>query len=161
MFFNLNQIFIRVMGISENLVRKPIIFNIDVNGQFTGVTETLHLSSNRLSRLQLHLDRWSEPMSIAIQLNEAELPSVLHSVFNYTRDNIRWSFYVTEDSPDNKCFYIQLNGTKIYYDSCYECNILRSLAIESITTSHFMIIDADGILSSIAFGIYFISYFSR
>lgn len=148
-FSNMNPVFNHVMDIKESDVIISSKYHIDIREDYTGVTQTLHLSFARMDRLPFHLSRWHDNMSIALQLFEHELPQALDYVMKYARNNIRWSFYIIDDAPTNKCFYIRKNGTRLFHDSCYECNILRNLAIESITTSHFLIIDGDGIMTRI------------
>ena len=112
---------------------------------------TLILSPNRLDRLPLHLQRWRGPMSIAIQLEESELEDTAKIVSSIERKNIRFTFYVLKNSSDkHRCSFISLNGTNVYYNSCFVINELRNLAIETIETTHFMIVDGDAIISSIA-----------
>lgn len=112
---------------------------------------TLTLSPNRLDRLPLHMQRWKGPMSIAIQLNEEELQETVKIINSIHRKNIRFTFYVVKQLPTNNyhCSFISMNRTTVYYDSCFVINELRNLAIESIHTTHFMLIDGDAIISSI------------
>lgn len=112
---------------------------------------TLTLSPNRLDRLPLHMQRWKGPMSIAIQLNEEELQETIKIINSIHRKNIRFTFYIVKQLQDNNyhCSFVSMNGTIVYYDSCFVINELRNLAIESIQTTHFMLIDGDAIISSI------------
>ena len=88
-------------------------------------------------------------MSISIQLYENELEEVLLTVFKYQRYNIIYTLYVIPQ--DAICYYNSLSGEQVNHTSCYDVNVLRNLAIETIRTSHFMIVDGDGIISSISF----------
>ena len=120
-----------------------------IHKNYTGVTMTLILSPNRLDRLPLHLQRWRGPMSIAIQLEESELEDTAKIVSSIERKNIRFTFYVLKNSSDkHRCSFISLNGTNVYYNSCFVINELRNLAIETIETTHFMIVDGDAIISN-------------
>lgn len=121
-----------------------------ISTNYTGVTLTLPLSLNRLDRLPLHLERWSGPMSISIQLDESELMDTALIVTSARRRNIRFTFYIVKTPAKGKtpCTFMSLNRTTVFYDSCFAINVLRNLAIETIRTTHFMIIDGDGILSS-------------
>ena len=49
---------------------------IDLHDNFTDVTMTFTLTTDRLNRLPLQFKRWKGPMSLAIQLDEEELPKV-------------------------------------------------------------------------------------
>ena len=110
---------------------------------------TLPLSLNRMDRLYLHLDRWKGPMSIAVQVNEEDFNDLIRIVKVIKRNNIRFTFYIVKELIESKyrCIFKSMNGTDVYYESCYAINVLRNLAIETIQTSHFMIIDGDGIVS--------------
>ena len=126
---------------------------IDIYSNFTGVTLTLHLSNSHLNRLPYHLDRWKGPVSIAIQLHEKDLTTTIKTISTITRKNIRFTFYVIRMKEDgNKhCTFKSVNNTVVYYQNCYVINELRNLAIETIQTSHFIVVDGDGLLSGIYF----------
>ena len=112
---------------------------------------TLNLSPNRMDRLSLHFDRWKGPMSIAIQLTEEEFRSTMKSIELINRENIRFTFYIVKASHSKqpRCTYITKKGKTVSFETCFVINELRNLAIETIQTTHFMILDGDGILSSI------------
>ena len=40
-----------------------------------------------------------------------------------------------------------MNNTIVYHQNCYVINELRNLAIETIQTSHFILVDGDGLIS--------------
>lgn len=110
---------------------------------------TLPLSTKRLDRFPLHLKRWKGPMSIAIQINEDELPGVARILSSIKRGNIRWTLYIVKRQPySDHCTFVSMNGTKVKYENCFVVNELRNLAIETIRTTHFLIVDGDGIISS-------------
>lgn len=111
---------------------------------------TLILSPNRMDRLPLHFTRWHGPMSIAIQLTEEELIPTFHLIQSISRENIRFTFYVIQKMPEKKprCTMVSQKGVTVNFDTCFVINELRNLAIETIQTTHFMILDGDGILSS-------------
>ena len=112
---------------------------------------TLFLSLNRFDRLPYHLNRWKGPMSIAIQINEEELEEMIDEIVKIQRNNIRFTFYIVQKTVENepRCSFITMNGKSIPLQNCFVYNVLRNLAIETITTSHFLLIDGDGIISSI------------
>ena len=123
-----------------------MILLVDVYKNFTGITETLVLTPNRLDRLPLHLDRWNGSMSIAIQMTEDELPTVAQVISTINRPNIRFTLYIAKDSG---CDYVSESRKVYHFNNCFVINELRDLAIETIETTHFMVIDGDGILSSL------------
>ena len=123
-----------------------------IKKDFTGVTMILALSPSRLDRLPLHLQRWKGPMSISIQLNEEELEETAMIINAINRKNIRFTFYVVKklQNPSKNnyhCSFISMNRKVVYYDSCFVINELRNLAIETILTTHYMLIDGDAIIS--------------
>ena len=122
-----------------------MILLVDVYKNFTVITETLVLTPNRLDRLPLHLDRWNGSMSIAIQMTEDELPTVAQVISTINRPNIRFTLYIAKDSG---CDYVSESRKVYHFNNCFVINELRDLAIETIETTHFMVIDGDGILSS-------------
>ena len=84
--------------------------------------------------------------------------------------NIRWDFYVhftnisnflclgvmvvglvqtikKKEDGNKHCTFKSVNNTIVYYQNCYVINELRNLAIETIQTSHFIIVDGDGLIS--------------
>ena len=128
-----------------------MIVIIDIHENFAGVTMTLLLSLNRFDRLPYHLNRWKGPMSIAIQINEEEIDEMLDEIEKIQRNNIRFTFYIIKKNPENKprCHFMSMSGKSIPLQNCFVCNVLRNLAIETIKTSHFLLIDGDGIVSSI------------
>lgn len=108
------------------------------------------LSTDRMNRLPFHLDRWHEPMSIVIQCNENELSSISTYITSISRSNIRFTFYVIKNDTSDirKCSFISRNMTTIYSEFCYPLNELRDLSIETIKTSHFLILDGDALITS-------------
>ena len=117
---------------------------------YTGITMTLPLSTERLDRLPLHLNRWKGKMSIVIQLKEEELEIVAKTVSALPLRSIRFTFYVIAKQEEgvSRCVFISMNRTQVHYDTCLVINVLRNLAIETIRSTHFMVIDGDGILTS-------------
>ena len=111
---------------------------------------TFTLTTDRLNRLPLQFKRWKGPMSLAIQLDEEELPKVARILSKINRTNIRYTFYITKNIGKDipRCTFIAMNGTSLLYNRCFVINELRNLAIESIQTTHYMLIDSDGIISS-------------
>ena len=79
-----------------------------------------------------------------------ELPKVARILSKINRTNIRYTFYITKNIGKDipRCTFIAMNGTSLLYNRCFVINELRNLAIESIQTTHYMIIDSDGIISS-------------
>ena len=123
---------------------------LDIHANFTGVTLTMSLSTDRMDRLPFHLYRWHEPMSIVIQLYEDELSTIASIISGIQRPNIRFTLYILKNVPrGRKGFsFITMNNKVIYYKSCFAYNELRDLAIETIQTTHYLMIDGDAIITS-------------
>lgn len=98
-------------------------------------------------------------MSVAIQLDEEELPQVAKLLSRMTRSNVRFTLYIVKKAKKiiPRCSFIAMNGSSVLYDRCFVINELRNLAIETIQTTHFMLIDSDSIISSISFILLFYS----
>ena len=114
---------------------------------------TLPLSPKRMDRLPLHFDRWKGPMSVVIQLNEEEMEDVAKIVNSIQRKNVRFTFYIIKkpETKSYRCTFISYNRTAVHYETCFVINVLRNLAIETIRTTHFMVVDGDGIISSMIY----------
>ena len=124
---------------------------IDIHENYTGITLVFILSTERMNRLPLQLQRWNGNMSIAILLEKHELPYIASIVTTVNHPSIRFTFYILDDSPSRKnhCSVVLPKFERQYYHYCFPYNVLRDLAIESIQTSHYLLIDSDAILSSI------------
>lgn len=106
------------------------------------------LSPSRFDRLPLHFDRWKGPMSIAVQINEEEIENAITTISTFNRTNIRFTFYIVKNQNENpRCSFVTMKNVTVKYDTCFVINELRNLAIETIQTSHYLIVDADGIVS--------------
>ena len=87
-------------------------------------------------------------MSIAIQMKEEEFKSAMKSILSIQRTNVRFIFYIVKKQISNqRCSFVSLKNATIMYDTCFVYNELRNLAIETIQTSHYLLVDADGIVS--------------
>lgn len=137
-------------------IREPCSFHfyylslLDINQNYTGVTVVTLLSTHRLDRLQFHLDRWHEPLSIVIQMGEDDISTVATVVSNITRPNIRFTFYILKniEKGQARCSYVRKSGEIVLTDSCFPINVLRDLGIETIQTTHYFILDGDAVISS-------------
>ena len=105
----------------------------------------LMLTANRMNRFPFHIERWEKNISVAIETSEEELPSLVKTIALVKRDNIRYTFQVIKKTKEGCRFFY--NNRTIIYDSCFDINLLRDLAIETVTTTHFLIVDGDAIIS--------------
>ncbi len=101
---------------------------------------------NRLDRLPYILQRWKGALSVAVLVREGELDSLLDTITLYSPlSRIVFTVYVMKDITDeNTPFYTLFNGTRLLYpNGFYPINTMRDLAIESISTTHCLIVDSD------------------
>lgn len=90
-------------------------------------------------------------MSVAVFATEDEVKDVAFDIINYkSARSIVYTIYVQKRiSSSNTPYYLNREGVRFEYpEGVYPLNVLRNLAIESITTSHYMLIDADVFLST-------------
>ena len=104
-----------------------------------------------MNRLPYHMKRWKGNMSVAIMCDESEMPLVASLLEDYiNRSGIVFSFYVRKTITKlNTPYYLQEDGKRVYRDSgLFPISFLRLLAIECITTTHYLSIDGDVFISS-------------
>ena len=103
-----------------------------------------------MDRFPLHLKRWKGPMSIAIQLEEDELEQMASTLLSLSRRDIRFTLYIVKKiTLSFKCTFQTMKNKTERLQSCFVINELRNLAIETIRTTHYLLVDGDGLVSSI------------
>lgn len=136
--------------------------SIDIHDQgYTGTTLIFTLSSllsrpftrsiDRLDRFPYILERWKGPVSVGLFVPEAQLYILAKRLFALApRRNVVFTIYVLKTIVRGHVpFYNDRDDKRIYAGrGMYPVNLLRDLAIESISTTHYMIIDADVLLST-------------
>lgn len=105
---------------------------------------------NRIDRLPFILPRWRGKISIAIYLEESELHILEENLSELAyRRNIVYTFYIRKEQPSVLPSFLTFqNTTLLYPNGLYPMNILRDLSIEAITTSHYVLLDIDILMSS-------------
>lgn len=106
---------------------------------------------NRLDRFPYHLQRWKGRMSVAIMCEEKEVPLIASFLERHLhRSGIVFTVYVRKPiTRENTPYYLLENRTRVALESgVFPHNFLRLLAIESISTTHYISIDGDIFLSS-------------
>ena len=140
----------------------PSAHSIDIHDQgYTGTTLTFTLSSllshsftrsvDRLDRFPYILERWKGPISVGLYVLEAQLYILAKRLFTLApRRNVVFIIYVLKTIVRGHVpFYNDRDNKRIYAGrGMYPVNLLRDLTIESISTTHYMIIDADVLLST-------------
>ena len=82
-------------------------------------------------------------------MKENEILFVYKFISSVNRTNLRFSFYIVKDNGiSTGCEYINQQSKIIRLEKCFVINELRNLAIETIETTNFLVVDGDGILSS-------------
>lgn len=105
----------------------------------------------RFDRLPYMFNRWNDSISIGVFATEDEVKDVAFDILTYKTDrSVVYTIYVQKRITNaNIPYYLNRDGVRYeYQEGLYPVNLLRDLSIESVTTSHFMVIDADVFLSS-------------
>ena len=105
----------------------------------------------RFDRLPYMFSRWNDSISIGVFATEDEVKDVAFDILTYKTDrSVVYTIYVQKRITNaNTPYYLNRDGVRYeYQEGLYPVNLLRDLSIESVTTSHFMVIDADVFLSN-------------
>lgn len=106
-------------------------------------------SLDRIDRLPFLFDRWDGPLVLTLFADVQNITEIELFVNKYgDRVNTTIIFYLTDNSVVNGNNYITTmnNGTieRIAFDQpLFPINLLRSLGIHSIQTTHYSVIDID------------------
>ena len=131
------------------------------NTNYTGATVATQISYlhsiiitlrlNRVDRLPFLISRWGGLISLAVFLDESELPRLFNALNSFTSQRrIVFSFYVRKQITPSiiPTFIASGSRTLSFKDGIYPMNILRDMAIESIETTHYVLLDIDIFTSS-------------
>ena len=121
---------------------------LDVHKEYTGVTLVTQISLSRIDRLPYHLARWKELKVILIMVTRSNLQEAWTKLAAFKEPSLRFILYVVD--PQFTPYFINttdpwtvLQRTRPFYS----LNLFRDIAIESITTTHFLMIDGDVFVS--------------
>ena len=93
------------------------------------------------------MKRWRGPMSTVLFIEEDQLRDVATFILQQQRSNIIYSLYIRHTSSSN-IPYVARKGKRFYYvNGLYPTNTLRNIGIESILTSHYLLLNIDTIPS--------------
>ena len=117
---------------------------------YSGVTLVHHFKwsssfalRNRLSQKELfenHLKQWEGPVSTVLFIEQNELKSAASLIMKHNRTNLIYSLYILPKEPSPP--YRIIKGERREYASpLYPINELRDLGIESIVTTHYLLLD--------------------
>ncbi len=99
-----------------------------------------------MNRLPFILERWKGAVSLAILVREKEIAFLADKLSRYiTLSRVVFTIYVmkTITSQNTPYYVLRDGGHKEYYGGFYPVNTMRDLSIESITTTHCLVSDAD------------------
>ena len=122
---------------------------LDVHKEYTGVTLVTQISLSRIDRLPYHLARWKELKVIVVMVTRSELQEAWTKLGAFKERSLRFILYVInlQSTP----YFIKNTNpwtTAPRARPFYSLNLFRDIAIESITTTHFLMIDGDVFVSS-------------
>ena len=119
----------------------------------------LPLSLQRMDRLPFHFDRWDGDYSIALQMKEEEMKKAAGMINRISKKNVRFSLYIIEAKKKvYRCTFRTMKQTISNFSSCFDINVLRNLAIETILTSHYLLTDGDAVISCVFFIVHLLFY---
>ena len=97
---------------------------------------------NRVDRFPFLLARWRGPISSVMFVSEAEVEKACEFLFQHRNRPIIFTLYIVHNMGVNPFFY---QGTRRVYfkQGLYPYNVLRNIGIESITTTHYLLVDID------------------
>lgn len=103
-----------------------------------------------MDRLPFFITRWKGRISIAVYLQENDLHTLEEDMNRIAfHRNITFIFYIRRiRGSETPSVFTWQNKTIMYPNGIYPMNILRDLSIESITTSHYVLLDVDTFISS-------------
>ena len=93
------------------------------------------------------MKRWRGPISTVLFIEENQLRDVAAFILQQKRYNVIYSLYIRHTSSSN-IPYVARKGKRVYYvNGIYPTNTLRNIGIESILTSHYLLLNIDTIPS--------------
>ena len=97
---------------------------------------------DRKNRVNQHLSRWPGYLSIALLIIEDQLTEAADMITELASTH-RIIFTVYMIKKLTKPFLIRYDGSVVKMPPILPMNLLRDLCIESIETSHYIIVDVD------------------
>ena len=126
--------------------------NITLTTQFSYVRYPLiTLSLNRINRFAFILQRWSGDVSAAVFVQQSKVDKLAERMLQFASERrVVFTVYVQKTiDPERRPYYLTSKRKKRSFSKgLYPMNLLRDLAIESIQTTHYCMIDVDVFLSS-------------
>ncbi|KAM7453926.1 hypothetical protein BLSTO_05322 [Blastocystis sp. subtype 1] len=117
------------------------------NVSYSGVTLVNHLTYDKRQILPILMKRWRGPISTVLFIEEDQLRDVAVFILQQKRFNVIYSLY-TRHTSSSSIPYVARKGKRVYYvNGIYPTNTLRNIGIESILTSHYLLLNIDTIPS--------------
>ena len=102
-----------------------------------------------MDRIPFHLQRWRGPKVFSILVEPHQLQEAWKQLSIIEDDQLEIVLYIV-DTSISQPFIKNRQKSKVYNeDFFYPINFLRDITIESVRTTHFLLIDVDVFLSSI------------
>ena len=104
-----------------------------------------------MDRIPYLIKRWKRDISIAVFLEEKDIPQLETVITKFTSlKRIVFSFYIRKTiTPSNTPYYRKDKTNVKYFDNgLYPMNIMRDMAIESVETTHYLLLDIDTFIST-------------
>lgn len=116
-----------------------------------------------MDRLPYLFERWKGPLCLSVVVETTELPQVDEMISRYKdREHLIFVFYIRKpfnpEVKDDNYFINFLNSTITYQvqdNAIFPINLLRSLGINGIHTTHFMVTDIDLLPSNTLYSHFF------
>ena len=104
-------------------------------------TESFRNSYDRINRYPYLLKRWKGPIVSVFIIQEIEFRALMEFILQQTR-SILFNIYIIPTYTITPFIY---QGKHKYYmpNGIYPFNVLRDIGIESITTTHYLLLDID------------------
>ncbi|KAK8831043.1 hypothetical protein WA577_007669 [Blastocystis sp. JDR] len=107
---------------------------------YSGITLIHHLKLSQKELFENHLKQWEGPVSTVLFIEQNELKSAASLIMKHNRTNLIYSLYILPKEPSPP--YRIIKGERREYASpLYPINELRDLGIESIMTTHYLLLD--------------------
>ena len=106
---------------------------------------------DRINRIPYLLERWKGRIVLSFFMTENDILKIDQLLQPYLNSRIDFVFYVVKylDINGNYGYYIDGKGEKVLFNEpIFPLNLMRDLSIESIKTTHYLLIDIDFFISS-------------
>ena len=110
---------------------------------FSDVTLVTQLTVDRLNRLPYLLRRWRGPISCTLFVQEDEMEKAAAYMSSIVGRRVIFNVYIPRVSNTTSAFFVDVKSKIGLKGNLYPINELRDFAIESIETTHYLLLDVD------------------